>query len=134
MTARRFTRRHWGRELASLAAFPVSMLTSKGRGPRARRELSMQRVILLTFVVAFARHWPPTWNPAAVTALAVLTFALIIETLFAAVPVREGLAALVSIFGSAVAKRTRTLTVEEEEVAPPAVGAPFEPEKGEGDL
>lgn len=127
MSAPRFTRRNWGRELTDVAFFPVSMLTSKGRG-RARRELSMQRVILATFVVAFARHWPPTWNPAAVAALAVLTFALIVETLFAAVPVREGLAALVAIFGAAVAKRTRTLTVEETSEAPEDLPAPRVPE------
>lgn len=117
MTGAQFTRRHWGREALDLVLFPITMLMSK-TGPRDKRQLSMQRVILAVFVVQFFRHFPTTWTMPAVAALAVLTFALIVETLFAAVPVKEGLAALVAIFGGAVAKRTRTTTYEETEVEP----------------
>lgn len=94
------------------------MFTSKHK---RGRELSMQRVILGAFVFQFFHHFPTDWDMPAVAAMAVLTFALIVETLFAAVPVREGLAALVAIFGGAAAKRTRTVTLEEETTteAPP---------------
>lgn len=112
-----FTRRHWGREALDAALFPVTMLQSKGT--RSRR-LSMLRVILAAFVIQFVRHFPTDWDMPAVAALAVLTFALIVETLFAAVPVREGLAALVAIFGGAVAKRTRTVSIEETAETPAA--------------
>lgn len=106
----RFTRRHWGRELLDFVLWPTSMFMSKHK---RGRELSMQRVILGAFVFQFFHRFPTDWDMPAVAAMAVLTFALIVETLFAAVPVREGLAALVSIFGAAVGKRTRTVAVEE---------------------
>ena len=102
-----FTRRNWGREVAGVVAYLLSTLESKyENGKRRRGKLSAQRVILMTFVVQFARHWPSEWSSVwPVAAMGVLTFALVVERLFSDVPVREGLAALAAIAGAAVRRR-----------------------------
>ena len=108
----RFTRRHWGRELSGWVLLPFSMFLSKNI---SRPTLSMQRVILGVFVFMFALRFPVDWNWEAVAAMAVLTFALILETLFAAVPMREMLTALLAYFGGKAAKHVKTLKIEETE-------------------
>lgn len=99
-------KRNWRREVGSLLVWPISMLQSKHRD-RGLAPLSMQRVILAYFVIKFGENWPTEWNLFAWASLATLTFALIVETLFAGVPFREGLQALTAIFGSVVANRVR---------------------------
>lgn len=110
-----FTRRHWGREVTTYLGLPFSMFLSKGSG---RTRLSMQRCILAVFVTMFAIRFPVDWNWEAVAAMAVLTFALILDALFAQVPMREALAALLAYFGGKVAKHARVVTIEEETEIP----------------
>lgn len=128
-----FTRRHWGREVIDAVLWPLSMLTSKHKG-RGRRDLSAERVLLVMMAVLVWRvldgggHFttPDVW------VVGLIVFALIVETLFMNVPVREGLAALTAIFGAQVAKRTRTVSIEEEVETPTPPDHP-EPEEPSGD-
>lgn len=126
MSSPRFTRRHPGREALDIALLPLSVFMSK----RSRsRRLSALRVIVGVILVLVWRvldaggHFtmPDVW------VLLVVAATLPLSDLFALVPVREGLAALVAIFGGAVAKRTRTTMVEETEELP----APRVPEVAE---
>lgn len=114
----RFTRRHWARELLGLVGSPLTMFMSKSRSLR-RPIWSMERVILGVFVFRFAQTFPTQWSWEAVAALAILTFALVVEALFAMVPAREGLAALTTVFQGIVARKldqttTTTATTTEE--------------------
>lgn len=121
-----FTRRHWGREVITFVGLPFTMFTSKGSG---RTRLSMQRCILAVFVTMFAVRFPTEWNWEAVAAMAVLTFALILDALFAQVPMREALAALLAYFGGKVAKHARVVTIQEEtEVELAESAPPFPPD------
>jgi hypothetical protein len=91
------------------------MLESKhGRA----RELSAFRVILITLLYQFVKHWPPyPWGVWEWATFAGLLVALPLSDLLMAVPAKEALLALTSIFGSMVAKRTShsesTSTTEE---------------------
>lgn len=109
-----YTRRHWGREIGGWLLMPLTMLMSKSN-PR-RPMLSMTRVILAVFVTMFARNFPTEWNWQAVAALAVLTFALILETLFALVPVKEMLLAAAAYFGSKFGQTTKVEETKTEVV------------------
>lgn len=116
------TKRSRAREVTDALALPITMFTSKHK---QGYELSGLRVILGIFVGLFAQAFPRPgeWGMWQWAAMATLTFALIVDTLFANVPVREGLAALVAIFGGAVAKRVRKTTVEQTETETPAPGS-----------
>lgn len=111
------TRRHWAREVGTALLWPISFLQSKHKG-RGLAPLSMQRLILGVSVWLVCTTPLASWTWPAVGALALVNFALIIETLFMNVPVREGLQALTALFGAAVAKRTRTVSIEETAEAP----------------
>lgn len=120
----RNTQRHWRREAAEALTLPMTMLMSKqapvfspdGKQMRQRNRLSMVRVVVGVLLILVWRvldaggHFtmPDVW------VLLVVAATLPLSDLFSMVPVREGLSALVAVFGSAVAKRTRSTTTTEE--------------------
>lgn len=122
MTA--FSRRHWAREALDALFLPLSMFQSK-RAARGPRTLSALRVLLGVVMALVWRvldsgsHFtmPDVW------VLLVVVAALPLSDLFSMVPVREGLAALVAIFGGTVSKHVRTETVVEETTGQPAPAA-----------
>lgn len=81
--------------------WPFSMMSAKHT--RSKR-LSQLRVLVMIFAVQYARHWPTEWTMPAVAALAVITFALAIDMLFAKVPVDEALKALAVVFENVTGK------------------------------
>lgn len=85
--------------------WPVSMLAAKHT--RSKR-LSQLRVIVMLFAVRYAQHWPSEWTTPAVAALAVITFALAVDTLFAKVPASEAMTALAAFFGSVVGRAAKS--------------------------
>lgn len=100
----RFTRRHWGRE------FVRAWLDVTGMFRGASGKLSQLRVTVAVFGTAFVVHWPQEWTSDAVTALAILVFAVPVDALFSRVPVGETLGALQAFFGAVGAKATDTYT------------------------
>lgn len=109
-----FTRRHWGREALAVVRYPFRVL----EGPSGKLSgLRMTLAVVLALVWLVLTRGEHFTMPD-VYVLAVVVFALPLSDLFAMVPVREALAALVAVFGGAAAKRTRTTTYEETEIEP----------------
>lgn len=102
------TQRSRTREVIDALALPLSVFMSGSR----KRKLSGLRVILGLCTYAFLVNFPAFSGRDAVWALAILVFALIVDTLFAAVPAREMLTALLAYFGGKVAERTTSVTVD----------------------
>ena len=100
-------KRSVGRRIQDALRYPLSMLEGKhGR----RRELSAFRVVVITLLYNFVRHWPPyPWGPWEWATFVSLLLALPASDLVMAVPAREALLALTAMFGGIVSKRT-TLT------------------------
>lgn len=124
-------RRPRGREIVDALALPLSAIESKHK--RGRKLSALRILAYSVFAIAAGLVRAPLggWD---VAALGLGPLLLILDTLLAQVPASEFLAALTAVFGAAVAKRTRTVQVEEElELpTPPAHPGPDEEVAGDG--
>lgn len=98
------TRRHPWREFAAVMRAPLTMFEAKHRDPRGPVRFSMFRVIVGMFAWAFYSNWPQEWTRDSWVALALILFALPIDTLMAKVPASEATEALSAVFSSFAAK------------------------------
>lgn len=104
------SRRSWAREVADAVALPMTMFTSKHK---RGRWFSAVRVILFVLLYFVVKNMPAVWNWPAVVVVLGIPGMLIMEPLFALVPVRELMLAAGAYLGSKIADRMPgTTTVE----------------------
>lgn len=105
------------REVVDAVALPLQLVQAKHQ--RGDKLSALRGLAWGTFFVLAAT---PSVNP---WAFVIPGGYLLLDTLLAAVPAKELLNALTAILGNQVAKRTRTVTLEEQtEVAPPGFELP----------
>lgn len=100
------TRRGARRTAEEVLRSLLSMFESKHRAQRGPARYSELRIIDAAFAVAFVAHWPDGWTTPAVIALALILFALPVDTLMAKVPASEAMEAVQAFFGAFGAKAT----------------------------
>lgn len=108
------------REVVDAFAWPITMFQSKAK---RGMELSALRVLVITveyFVIA-KLDWTGEWNMWKVMALLGPPLLLILEPLFAMIPIRELSLAAAAYFGTQIAKRVKKTeeTVEVPLATPP---------------
>lgn len=117
------------REIVDALAWPITMFTSK---EKRGLELSMLRVLVgvVEYFVVTKLDWTGEWNSWKVAALLGPPSLLILEPLFAMIPIRELSLAAAAYLGSQIAKRvTKTSTSVETET--PVISPPDHPPESE---
>lgn len=118
------------REVVDALAWPLTMFTSKAK---RGMDLSALRVMAISaeYFILLKMDWASEWNMWKVIAILGPPGLLILEPLFALIPIKELSLAAAAYFGSQVAKRvskkTEETTVEVPTVTVPVVVPPDNP-------
>lgn len=108
------------REIVDALAWPITMFTSKAK---RGLELSMLRVLvaLAEYFVVTRIDWTGDWNGWKVAAILGPPGLLILEPLFAMIPIRELSLAAAAYLGTQIAKRVRKTSTTTETETPVVV-------------